>query len=102
METTIKGIFSARHEVEVAIEHLVQEYGIERTDIFVEPIGEQNSSGDPPGRARTAVGNSAEQADASSGAYAGQLLVSVDMNDDEREAVEAAFRDAGALEVNVA
>lgn len=48
MSTTIKALFPGRREVELAVEHLVQEYGVERTDIFIEPAGSKNSAGDEP------------------------------------------------------
>lgn len=97
MAATIKALFPSRREVELAVEHLVQEYGIERSDIFIEPTGPENSSGVPA----TVVGSrsSVTSVDADSSAYGGQLEVSVDMNEDETDAVAAAFREAGAIEV---
>lgn len=99
ISTTIKGLFPSRREVELAVEHLVQEYGIERTDIFIEPAGSENSAGDEPAGADVASGQNRETSDGSSAAYEGQLVVSVDMNEDEGDAVIQAFRDAGAVEV---
>lgn len=99
MTTTIKGFFPSRKEVELAVEHLVQEYGIRRSAIFVEPAGSQNSAGDEPAGADADIGRNAEIADASGARYESRLIVSVDMNEDEREAVTKAFRDAGAVEV---
>ncbi|AOR79431.1 hypothetical protein [Novosphingobium resinovorum] len=99
MSTTIKALFPGRREVELAVEHLVQEYGIERTDIFIEPAGSKNSAGDQPAGADVASGQNRETPDASGAAYEGQLVVSVDMNEDEGDAVTQAFREAGAVEV---
>lgn len=98
MAKTIKATFPSRREVELAVEHLVQEYGVERTDIFIEPAGSQNSSGDAPAGADVESGHPGEAADASGAAYEGQLVVSVDMNEDEEAAVQAAFREAGAMD----
>lgn len=97
MAATIKALFPSRREVELAVEHLVQEYGIERTDIFIEPTGPENSAG----VSATVVGSgsSVTSVDADSSAYAGQLEVSVDMNEDETDAVASAFREVGAIEV---
>lgn len=99
MSTTIKALFPGRREVELAVEHLVQEYGIERTDIFIEPAGSKNSAGDEPAGADVASGQNRETPEGSGAAYEGQLVVSVNMNEDEGDAVIQAFRDAGAVEV---
>ena len=99
MGHTIKGTFPSRREVEIAVEHLVQDYGIERTDVFIEPASSANSSGTAPAGADVESGHESETADASGAAYEGALIVSVDMNEDERKDVERAFRDAGATEV---
>lgn len=97
--TTIKGLFANRRDVEIAVEHLVQEYGIERTDIFIEPAGARNSAGESEAGADLESGHKGEEPDARGAAYEGELVVSVDMNDDESDAVRQAFRDAGAVNV---
>lgn len=99
MATTIKALFPGRREVELAVEHLVQEYGIERTDIFIEPEGDDNSAGDQVGGADLESGHLDSEPDATGAAYEGPLIVSVDMNEDESDAVIHAFRDVGATEV---
>lgn len=99
MATTIKALFPSRREVELAVEHLVQEYGIERTDIFIEPSGNENSAGEAAG-ADAESGHPGAPPDAGGAAYEGQLRVSVDMNEDEGDAVTQAFREAGAVEVS--
>jgi len=45
METTFVAEFSTRREAELAIEHLVQEYGVPRGDVSVQPTGTANTSG---------------------------------------------------------
>lgn len=37
--------FATRAQADLAIEHLVQEHGVERATIFVEPIASENTSG---------------------------------------------------------
>lgn len=44
MDTEVKATFATRREAELAVEHLVQEHRLNRTDIFVEPEGAANSS----------------------------------------------------------
>ena len=99
MGVTIKGTFPSRREAELAVEHLVQEYGVERTDIFVEPAGDRNSAGDAVVGADAESGHPETDADASGAAYRGELFVSVDINADEQADVERAFKDAGASEI---
>ena len=100
MSKTIIGTFSTRREVELAVEHLVQEYGLERTDIFIEPNSDKNSAGVEPSGGDTASGHPDSQPSGDA-ALNGTLLVSVDINEDETEAVEKAFRDVGAIDVVV-
>ncbi|KAK0332119.1 hypothetical protein LTR94_026168, partial [Friedmanniomyces endolithicus] len=45
MADTLKAQFDTRRDAELAVERLVQEYGVERTDIFVAPKGDENSAG---------------------------------------------------------
>ncbi len=100
MGKTITGTFPTRRQVELAIEHLVQEYGVERTDIFIEPKSDENSAGVT--RAGADVKHGMEPArDEAAPDLNGPLLVSVDINQDEIEAVEKAFRDAGAMDFAV-
>jgi hypothetical protein len=77
MGSTIERTFAAREKAELAVEHLVQEHGFERTDIFVAAEGDDNSAG--------------EIADAGA-AENGPITVSIDLDDDAKAAlVEAVF-----------
>jgi len=67
---TVLGIFGTMIDVEKATTHLLEEYGIARADIAVTPD------------------------DRSSGVET--ISLSVDIHDDEVDAVIAAFRNAGA------
>jgi len=99
MGVTIKGTFPSRREVEIAVEHLVQDHGIERTDVFIEPAGEENSAGVEPAGADVESGHAGIDPDTEGAAYTGALIVAVDMNEHGAAVVEKAFRDAGAVEV---
>ena len=79
MSTTIERTFDTRRQAELAIEHLVQEHGFERTDIFVAPEGPQNSAGKDVGGADNATVLEAERND--SAIYSG-IVVSIDLEDD--------------------
>jgi len=101
MGVTIRGTFPSRREAELAVEHLVQEYGVERSDIFIEPLGAENSAGEEITGADAESGHGGSKPDADGAAYEGAISVSVDMNADEQSDVERAFSEAGALEVRV-
>ena len=48
MERTVIGSFATRRDAETAVEHLVQEYGIQRTDVSIQAAGDANSAGTRP------------------------------------------------------
>lgn len=98
MGKTIVGTFPTRREVELAVEHLVQDYGLDRTDIFIQPQGGENSAGVSPTGADVESGHPGIEKHGDP-ALGGAIEVSVDMNEDETDAVMASFRDAGALDV---
>lgn len=81
MSETISGTFDSRRNAELAIEHLVQEFGVERSDIFVTAQGAENTAGvavDGSDRESAAPSPDARE----DGAHAGGVLVSVDVNQD--------------------
>lgn len=94
---TIWGIFSTREDADRAVEHLVQEHGIDRADIFVHAKDARNTSGTAPSGADVSRnGREASQMDA---ALHGSIQVSADVGLNEVEKAERAFRDAGATNV---
>lgn len=46
--TTIKAIFGTRAATDLAIEHLVRQHGVARTDIFIHSASEKNTAGSSP------------------------------------------------------
>jgi hypothetical protein len=96
--TTITGTFATRQGAELALEHLVQEYGVARGDVFIEPVSDENSAGE------TRSGGDRESADPQSKpdkepALNGALRVSADISNDKLEEAEESFRQAGASHV---
>ncbi len=96
---TITASFSTRRQAELAIEQLVQEHEIDRSDIFVTPDSDENSAG-----------SEEDGADAESGhpgvdpvgnpALAGNLTVSVDLADGEDvAAVRAVLEEHGGAHI---
>jgi len=95
MERTIVAQFDTRRGAELAVEHLVQEHGIDRSDIFVRPLGDGNSSGVRPSGAdieRSAGGSAEQRGDPE---LAGPIEISVDCHGGGVEVVRAALERAG-------
>jgi len=86
MNTTIERTFDSRREAELAIERLVQEYGFERTDMFVSSSGDQNSAGNTASGGDTATHLEPARNDAP---LSELISVSVDVNDDARAVIVA-------------
>ncbi|MCD7109499.1 hypothetical protein LRX75_10625 [Rhizobium sp. DKSPLA3] len=94
---TLTATFDTREAADRAIEHLVQQYGIDRSDVFVEAAGADNTAGTKPS------GGDVENPDGdgvrTDAALGGRLLVSVDLALDDIDKAQAALRDAGAEHV---
>jgi hypothetical protein len=81
MGITLTAKFDTRREAEMTVERLVQEHGIERTDIFIAAEGDDNSAGiEQAGSDGKAGSPSPERRDDSE--LAGRIVVSVDIEDD--------------------
>lgn len=87
---TMWATFATREAAERAVEHLVQQCGIARADVFVEPDVEANTAGTKPS------GSDAIRADAP---LHGEIRVSADMARSDLLKAEQAFRQAGARSV---
>lgn len=94
MSITIQAVFATRRAADLALEHLVQEHGFERTDIFVEPVSDANSAGEIKAGADLESGHSSLESRGSP-ALEGAIKVSVDVNDDRDELARATLTDAG-------
>ena len=97
--TTITATFSTRRQADVAVEQLVQEFGIERTDVFVVPEAGENSAGTRPDGADVESGHP-DVDPAGDPALKGGLVVSIDLADDSALAkVRAALEEHGGRDV---
>ena len=99
MSTTIIGTFATRREADMAVERLVQEHGIERTDIFIAADGDDNTAGEERAGAddEPEVPSSEDEGDP---ALNGRIEVSVDIEDDTLvERVRDAFSEFEAVDV---
>ncbi|VXC98528.1 hypothetical protein [Sphingomonas sp. AX6] len=79
MCTSITGLFETRRDAEMAVERLVQEFDVERSDIFIAAEGAQNSAGVEVDGSDSSTIPPGEEA-RNDGAHAGGVQVSVDVN----------------------
>lgn len=86
MSSTLTASFATRREAELAVERLVQKHGIERSDIFIAPEGEANSSGERASGSDRSSGDPSEDARGDA-ALNGRIEVSVDLQDDDRGSI---------------
>lgn len=102
MGTTLTATFSTRREAEMTVEHLVQEHGIDRTDIFITTAGDENSAGDEQGGADINAGDPSPEM-RTDAPLNGAVTVSVDLEDDAKvSAVREAFGEFEAADVSEA
>jgi len=95
MERTIVAQFESRRQAELAVERLVQEHHIPRTDVFVRARGEANSSGLKAAGADIESGHPGVERHESP-ELAGMIEVSVDCHGDLSGKVCHALQAAGA------
>lgn len=95
---TIRAEFSSRDAAERAIEHLVQEYGVARGDVFVSPKDAANSAGaeksGPDAFSGPVDGSAFEPR------LQGAIVVSAEVRSDAAVRVEDALRSSGASKLH--
>jgi hypothetical protein len=92
LESTIIGEFDTRRDAELAVEHVVQDCGVPRSDVFIQPVGGSNTAGTRPAGADAKARPAPEQHQKLEGA----LEVSVDFHGDDPERIVATLKGAGA------
>jgi hypothetical protein len=95
MESKLVAEFDTRRAAELAVEHVVQECGIARGDVFVQPAGGDNTSGNRPAGADAKAAPKPEQG----GKFEGSIEVSVDLQGEDAKQIEDALKSAGAKSV---
>jgi hypothetical protein len=102
MPQTLTAKFETRREAEMTVERLVQQFKIERTDVFVAAEGNDNTAGVEEAGSDTEAGTPSPEA-RNDGAIAGRVIVSVDIEDDQlAEEVRSAFAEFDAKDVEEA
>lgn len=99
MSTSLSAKFDTRREAEMTVERLVQQFGIERTNIYIAADGSDNTAGVEEAGSDTAAGSPTPQ-DRNDTALEGRVVVSVDIEDDSlADEVWAAFAEFDAVEI---
>jgi hypothetical protein len=94
--TTIRATFETREAADLAIEHLVQQHRVSRSDIFIRAAGNRNSAGSAPsGGDASHAGGARKDA-----ALEGEIEVSADIASSQIAAVQRSLGDAGAIQVS--
>ncbi|KQT48875.1 hypothetical protein ASG43_08515 [Aureimonas sp. Leaf454] len=102
MGTTLTAQFETRREAEMTVERLVQEHGIERTDIFISATGPNNSAGEAVAGSDAHAGEPSVEA-REDAALNGSIDVSVDIEDEGMAGtIRAAFAEFSAHDVEEA
>lgn len=92
----LAAIFETREAADLAVEHLVQERGVERTAIFVEAVGDENSSGTDTSGGDHAAPQQGAREDAP---LNGALRLTVAIGAAEQAVIEETLRVSGAKSV---
>jgi hypothetical protein len=88
-------IYRTREQADLATEHLVQQHGVDRSAIFLESVGQQNTSGSEisGGDAASGADDSRERGDAP---LNGAIRLTVGATGHDPETLRRALNDAGA------
>ena len=98
MAQTLEGRFDTRRQAEMAIERMVQEYGVDRAAIMVIAAGTHNSAGTERSGSDNPAGSPSEAA-RDDAALAGAVLITVDLEDSAAQDVGSAFAEFSAHDV---
>ncbi|MBB3589640.1 hypothetical protein E2E30_19335 (plasmid) [Sphingomonas sp. AAP5] len=99
MSTSLTAKFDTRREAEMTVERLVQQFKIERTDVFIAAEGDENTVGVEEAGSDTEAGGPSPE-DRDDAQLAGRVVVSVDIEDDSlADEIRSAFAEFDASEI---
>ena len=91
MPKTISAEFKSRRDAEMAVEHIVQDHGLDRNAVDVGPASNENTAGTEAARADVEHGHLKPGTEGEP-ALAGKVKVSVKVDDAIAEKVLSSFR----------
>jgi len=91
MSKTISAEFKSRRDAEMAVEHIVQDHGLDRNAVDVGPASNENTAGTEAARADVEDGHLKSGTEGEP-ALAGKVKVSVEVDDAIAEKVISSFR----------
>jgi hypothetical protein len=91
MPKTISAEFKSRRDAEMAVEHIVQDHGLDRNAVDVGPASNENTAGTEAARADVEDGHLKSGTEGEP-ALAGKVKVSVQVDDAIAEKVLSSFR----------
>ena len=94
----LAAIFRTREDADLAVEHLVQEYRVDRAAIFAEPVEEENSSGVAISGGDAPSGDVGSRARKDAPLH-GLIRLTVATGRHEEGLLRKSLQDAGAVEV---
>jgi hypothetical protein len=94
--TTITATFETREAADLAVEHLVQQHGLSRSDIFVRASGDINTAGSIP----SGGDMSHFEGTRNDAPLEGDIEISVDIASHRIPSVQRSLGDAGAIRVS--
>ena len=97
MPHTITGYFNTRRDAEMAVEHLVQDHGLDRNRVQAMAEGDENSSGTVVSGADA---DDAAAGDAPEGTRGSRIVVRAEVDDDLLEAALGSFRECNVTDLN--
>lgn len=94
--TTLRATFDTRTAADLAVEHLVQQHGISRPDIFIQSATAENTSG------AVASGGDVSKSGAvrDDARLEGEIELFADIPSDKISAIQHSLGEAGALRVS--
>lgn len=95
---TINALFKTRRAADLAVEHLVQEHGIPRADLFLQAAGSDNTAGEEVGGADLASSEPGTDQRTDSSLH-GPVELSIDLDDDRVDAVCTTLSETGGFSV---
>ena len=99
MPETITALFTQRRDAEMAVEHLVQEHGIDRGAIQISAASEQNTVGTEVAGGDLEGGH--EKTDTDGGpALEGKIRVSAEVDSEKVDAAITSFKTYGGTEIS--